>query len=200
MTLPADHHAHVQSLEDAYLQHDDPILQSGFGGGTERWREEREPILDAIEGDGDLLDIGCANGYLLRCLVDWGVERGLSLTPHGIDVGRRLIELAKRMHPKHAANLHMANGWDWRPDRRFRYVYTLYDCVPEPMLVPHVRRLLRRVVEPGGRLIIGAYGSRSRGEPPFPIADRLVEAGLAVAGSSLAGSPPIVAFAWLNNN
>jgi hypothetical protein len=68
------------------------------------------------------------------------------------------------------------------------------------MLVPYARRLLRRVVEPGGRLILGAYGSRSRGEPPFSIADRLVEAGLAVAGSSLAGLPPIVAFAWLDNN
>ncbi len=79
--LPPDFRARARSLEAAYLESDDPIRQSGFGGGPERWRAERQPILDAVEGDGDLLDIGCANGYLLECLVAWGAERGLALTP-----------------------------------------------------------------------------------------------------------------------
>jgi hypothetical protein len=30
---------------------------------------EREPILTAIDSGGDILDIGCANGYLLECLM-----------------------------------------------------------------------------------------------------------------------------------
>ena len=60
-----------RALEDAYLRSDDPIRQSGFGGGAERWRAERSPILEAVDGDGDLLDIGCANGYLAECLVEW---------------------------------------------------------------------------------------------------------------------------------
>jgi SAM-dependent methyltransferase len=197
-TLPPDFLARARSLEDAYLRSDDPIRQSGFGGGAERWRAEREPILEAIEGDGDLLDIGCANGYLLRCLVDWGVERGLRLTPQGIDIGPRLIEEAKRWHPGFEGNFHVANGWDWRPRRRFRYVYSLYDCVPEELLAPYVRRLLECVVAPGGRLIVGAYGSRSAGKSPFAIAESLAANGFAVAGRTMGGEPAVVAFAWVD--
>ncbi len=93
----------------------------------------------------------------------------------------------------------MANAWDWRPPRRFRYVYSLYDNVPEDLLAPYVQRLLDSVVEPGGRLIVGAYGSRSRGTPPFGISEFLAQNGYTVAGQTTAGDPPIVAFAWLDN-
>lgn len=197
--LPAEFVDRIASLEEAYLRTDDPIRQSGFGGGEDRWRLERAPILEAIDGDGDLLDIGCANGYLLECLVAWGAERGLSLIPHGIDVGLRLIAEAARRMPAFAGNFYVANGWDWRPDRRFRYVYTLWDCVPPDFLGEYVRRLLARVVSRGGRLIVGAYGSRSRGEPPQPIGAVLESHGLAVAGRTEGGEPPLTAFAWLDN-
>ena len=84
-SLPDSFLAEIRALEDAYLRTDDPIRRSGFGGGSERWRAERSPILEAVTGDGDLLDIGCAVGYLAECLVEWGAERGVRLTPHGID-------------------------------------------------------------------------------------------------------------------
>ena len=197
--LPADFLEHIRSLEDAYLQSPDPILQSGFAGGAERWRLEREPILDAIEDDGDLLDIGCANGYLAHCLIEWARERGLRLAPHGIDIGPRLIEQARIWNPGFEANFDVANAWEWRPPRRFRYVYSLYDCVPEDRLGEYVRRLLDHVVAPGGRLIIGAYGSRSAGTPAFSVAERLAAAGYTVAGTSAGGEPPLTAFAWIDN-
>ena len=78
--LPKSFVVELQSLESSYLEEDDPIRQSGFGGEPARWRSEREPILDAIDGDGEILDIGCANGYLLECLMTWGRERGLFAT------------------------------------------------------------------------------------------------------------------------
>jgi len=197
--LPPDFLDRARALESAYLQSDDPIRRSGFGGGPERWRAERSPILDAIESHGDLLDIGCANGYLLECLVGWGAERGFTLTPFGVDIGPQLIAEAKRRLPEYAENFWVANAWDWRPPRRFRYVYTLYDNVPEELVASYVQRLLERVVEPGGRLTVGAYGSRSRGTPPFAIAEFLAEGGYRLAGQTTAGDPPIVAFAWLDN-
>lgn len=197
--LPPDFLDRARALAPAYLQSDDPIRQSGFGGGPERWRAERSPILEAIESDGEILDLGCANGYLLECLVAWGAERGLALTPFGVDIGPRLIAEAKRRLPEYAGNFQAANAWDWRPPRRFRYVYTLYDNVPEDLLALYVQRLLDRVVEPGGRLIVGAYGSRSRGTPPFAIAEFLANAGYRPAGQTIAGDPPIVEFAWLDN-
>ena len=47
----------MAALEDSYLSSDDPIAQSGFGGGAARWRAEREPILTAVDHDGDFLDV-----------------------------------------------------------------------------------------------------------------------------------------------
>jgi SAM-dependent methyltransferase len=195
--LPADLLAQASALEDAYLQSDDPIRQSGFGGGPERWRAERSPILEAVTGDGDFLDIGCANGYLAECLVGWAAERGVRLTPQGIDIGPRLIAEAKGRLPAFADNFHVANGWDWQPGRRFRYVYTLSDCVPPEMLAEYVERLLDQLVEPGGRLIVGSYGSRSRSTPPLPIGEMLASFGHTVAGRAWGGDPPITAFAWV---
>jgi SAM-dependent methyltransferase len=196
--LPEEFLAGVRVLEDAYLQTDDPIRQSGFGGGAERWRAERSPILQAVTGDGDLLDIGCANGYLAECLVGWGAERGDRLTPHGIDLGERLIAEARRRLPQYADNFVIANGWDWRPGRYFRYVYTLSDAVPLEMLQEYVERLMRNVVAPGGRLIVGSYGSRSRGTPPLPMAEVLRSHGFQVAGEANGGDPPLTAFAWID--
>ena len=196
--LPADFLAHAAALEPAYLATDDPIRQSGFGGGAERWRAERSPILDAIEGDGDLLDIGCANGYLAECLVAWAAERGLRLTPHGIDLGANLIAEARRRMPDFAENFSVANGWDWQAGRGFRYVYSLSDCVPPDMLAEYAQRLLDRLVEPGGRLIVGSYGSRSRATPPLPIGAMLAAVGHRVAGQATGGEPLVTTFAWVD--
>ena len=78
--LPADFLQRVRELESVYLGEADPIRQSGFSAGPERWCAERAPILEAITASGSLLDIGCANGYLLECLIEWGAgEDFLSL-------------------------------------------------------------------------------------------------------------------------
>ncbi len=196
--LPQTFLQHLASLEEAYLASDDPILQSGFHGGPERWRREREPILDGVTEDGAIVDVGCANGYLLECLVRWAKERGITLTPYGVDFGPRLIELARSRLPRFAANFWVANAWDWRPPRQFRYVYALADCVPWEMLQEYVRRLLARVLAPGGRLILGHYGSRSRGTPPMPLAKLLASYGLKVVGQASGGDPPLTAFAWVD--
>jgi len=196
--LPPEFLRRIESLETFYLQETDPTLQSGFSGGAVRWRRERGPILGAIDTDGDILDVGCANGYLLECLVAWGREKGLVLTPFGLDIGPRLIDLAKRRMPQFADHFWVGNGWDWLPPRRFRYVYGLYDCVPVGYLAEYAERLLQRAVAPGGRLILGAYGSRSRLEEPFDIAGFLHATGFVVAGTATGSSPPLTRFAWID--
>ncbi len=185
-------------LERSYLESGDPIRASGFGGGPERWRREREPILEAIEEDGDFLDLGCANGYLLECLLNWAAEKGITLTPHGLDIGAGLAKLARVRLPAHTANIHVGNAWDWEPERRYRYVYSLCDIVPEDFLLEYVGRLERNVVEAGGRLILGSYGSRSRGHEPMDVRGLLESTGRSPAGWSTGGEPAITAFAWLD--
>jgi SAM-dependent methyltransferase len=195
-TLPKYFLDELKALEASYLEEDDPIRQSGFGGGPQRWRAEREPILEAVEEDGDLLDVGCANGYLLECLMTWGQERGLNITPHGLDCGARLIDLARNRMPQFAGHFHVGNGWDWRPRRRYRYIYTLSDCVPPDYLSEYVRRVLNRLVAPGGRLILGAYGSRSQSIAPLDVRKFLASAGHRPSGHAAGGHPPVSRFAW----
>jgi SAM-dependent methyltransferase len=196
--LPSEFLQAIRSLDGFYLKEADPILQSGFHGGALRWRQERGPILDAIDGDGDILDVGCANGYLLECLITWAKEKGLTLTPFGLDIGPQLIDLAKRRMPHFADHFWVGNAWDWPAPRKFPYVYALYDCVPVDYLAEYAERLLQRAVAPGGRLILGAYGSRSQNLLPFDIAGFLRTSGLSVAGTASGGEPPLTAFAWID--
>jgi SAM-dependent methyltransferase len=111
--LPDDFLRELASLSNAYLQHSDPIRQSGFGGGAERWRLERQPILDAVTRSGSFIDIGCANGYLLECLVAWGRRRGLDLEPYGLDLSSDLIARARQRFPGFKAHFYIANAWRW---------------------------------------------------------------------------------------
>ncbi len=196
--LPPSFLESLKELERSYLSHSDPILQSGFSGGRQRWREEREPILRAVDSDGDFLDVGCANGFLLECLTEWALERGIHLTPFGIDAGDGLIELARERFPSLRDNFQVANAWDWQPRRRFRYVYTLYDCVPVEFLEEYVQRLLERYVQDAGRLIIGAYGSRSRNVPPFDIEGFLKSSGFTIQEKTSGGNPLTASFVWLD--
>lgn len=125
-TLPVEFLRALAALERAYLAESDPLRQSGFGGVPHRWRAEREPILHAIDGDGDLLDIGCANGMLLESFSAWALERHITLTPYGVDQGAQLIALARARYPGFASHFFVGNAWSWQPPRCFRYVYTLY--------------------------------------------------------------------------
>ncbi len=195
-TLPETFLQGLTALERSYLQAEDPCQQSGFGGGPERWRTERGIILEAVEGDGDFLDIGCANGHLLACLVTWGKERGLTLTPYGLDQGANLIELAQRLHPEFAANLWVANAWEWTPPRKFRYVYSCPEYVPEPLIPAYPRHLGEYYVESGGRLILGSYGSGSLNQPARDVAALLGEARFSVVGTAEVGWLPFTRLAW----
>ena len=187
----------LDGLEAAYLRETDPRGQSGFAGGPERWRAEREPILAAVDGDGDLLDVGCANGHLLECLVAWAAERGRRLVPYGLDRGAGLVALARARNPAWADRLFTGDAWTWDPPRRFRYVYVLHDCVPASHLGPLVERLLTRAVAPGGRLVVGAYGSRSAGVAPLDVAGALTALGFAVEGCAEGGEPVMCRVAWI---
>ena len=46
--LPGEFLATLRDLERSYLAETDPIRQSGFGGGPQRWLDERGLILDAL--------------------------------------------------------------------------------------------------------------------------------------------------------
>src|SRR5439155_10679736 len=107
-----------------------------------------------------------------------GSRAPIELEPFGVDIGPRPIAAARRRLPGFRDNCWVAEASDWRPPRRFRYAYTLADCVPESGLHEYVSHLVERAVGPGGRLVVGSYGSRSRAEPPLDVAALLEDYGL----------------------
>jgi len=151
-----------ETLETAYLAADEPWKQSGFSGPMERWDACRRPIADCIDSDGSFLDIGCANGYLLECVLKWTEERGVAVEPWGLDLSEKLVDLAKKRLPHYSDNLHVGNGLTWRPPRAFDYVRTELCDVPDELQRDHVVRLLEELLSPGGRLLVAEY--RSRGD------------------------------------
>ncbi len=199
--LPEEHLEAIRFLENAYLEHVDPIKQSGFSGGEKRWQEERSPLMHSINGDGDFLDIGCAVGHLAKCVADWGSERGFTLIPHGLDLNPRLIREAISRSPDCAHQFWVANAWGWKPLKRFRWVYAIWDVTPLALMPELIDHYLEHALTDDGTLIVGAYGSKSRNTPPLDIAEFLRSAGLPVSGESSGGrfldGTPVARFAWV---
>src|SRR5512136_1680353 len=69
-------------LENGYLPATTPWTQSGKSGTFEDWTRLRIPIAECIETPGTFLDIGCANGFLLECLLDWAAKKGIQVDPY----------------------------------------------------------------------------------------------------------------------
>ena len=87
--------------------------------------------------------------------------------------------------------------WTWQPPQTYDYVYTLSHLAPVGLLGDLLRRL-QGWVKPGGRLIVGDYGSRSRAIEPQDMGLVLTTLGFDVAGTSIGGDPPLTAFAWVD--
>ena len=168
-----------------------PYQQSGRSSGTARWEETRRCLVKAVHRSGDFLDVGCANGLLLETLIAWAGEEGFALRPHGIDLVPELIELSRQRFPHHRESFEVANGFYWSPGRRYDFVRTNLEYVPEPDWAPFVQRQ-HAMVAPGGRLILCHY--RNSNEAYVDVASVADRAGFAVTGRTDA---PGVAVAWI---
>lgn len=70
---------------------------SGVDGPSfDAWKQARSFIASAIHRPGTLLDIGCANGFLLRCLAEWSNHQ---LTPFGFDASAGRVRDTARFFP-----------------------------------------------------------------------------------------------------
>jgi SAM-dependent methyltransferase len=186
-----------------YLASDNPWRQSGWGSTPERWRLAREVILSAVEHGGAFLDIGCANGLLLECLIAWANERGVVIEPHGIDLVPELVDLARQRLPEYASNFTTANSFTWIPSRRYDYVHLLLESAPPSHHREYLGRVLDSAVARGGRLIVSNYGSRSKSESPIDVTGYLSGFGFTVAGSAAASEHDgfvITRTAWIERS
>lgn len=149
----------VGYLESSYLASDEPWKQSGFSGPEERWEACRRPIADLMKRSGTFLDIGCANGYLLECVMRWKLKEGIRITPYGLDIGGQLVKLAQVRLSKFSANVFVGNAFDWCPPVRFDYVRTELVYVPENFRKHYIERLRSDFLAADGALIVCEYRS-----------------------------------------
>jgi SAM-dependent methyltransferase len=156
-------------LESAYIAGKEPWQKSGFGLRSNRtyqeWEALRRPIADSIHRSGTFLDIGCANGYLLECVLRWVGERGLEIVPYGLDFSEKMVALARQRLPKYADNIFVGNAWNWLPPRRFSFVRTELVYVPDELHRAYISSLLDLYLEPGGKLLVAEYWGRVEGKP-----------------------------------
>jgi SAM-dependent methyltransferase len=169
-----------QELESAYLATETPWQQSGFSGPIERWVACRRPIADCMKDPGAFLDIGCANGYLLECVLAWAGEKGVQINPWGLDLSEQLVDLAKERLPSHQERLFVGNALFWNPPRLFDYVRTELCYVPGDYQSYYLERLLHEYVTPGGKLLVTEYRSRNQSTSEPWIDNRLRELGYIV--------------------
>jgi 2-polyprenyl-3-methyl-5-hydroxy-6-metoxy-1,4-benzoquinol methylase len=144
-------------LGDAYLASADPRGPAGKSGDEVSWRWSRELILDALpEGTrtAHVLDVGCANGYLMESLQRWAEERGVLVEPYGLDISQRLAALAQRRLPAWADRIEVGNVLEHAPKRRYHLVATALDYVPPARRRESIERLFREHLVPGGRVVL----------------------------------------------
>lgn len=137
-----------------------------FGCTLEIWTEQRKFIAEAIDRSGTILDIGCANGLLLRSLIEWSQHK---LIPYGIDpnqerldgVAEVLPECKNNFAPLRITQLEQLenHGLPEQFDLVFWNVWDDFD----PQIHQHSVAYTFNVVKPGGRLILGFYHENSQG-------------------------------------
>jgi SAM-dependent methyltransferase len=138
------------SVADNYV---DMVARTSLGDiRLQPWlRAAMDVFADAVVGLGPVLDVGCGPGTVTAYLA----ERGLDVS--GVDLSPRMIEHARRLHPKctfsvgSSTELTLAEsswggllGW-----------WSLFN-LPRHVL-PQVLSSFARALVPGGQLIIGTH-------------------------------------------
>ncbi|THA60814.1 class I SAM-dependent methyltransferase [Streptomyces sp. A0958] len=114
---------------------------------------------EEVRTDGDLpvADLGCGPGHVTAHL------DALGLRAHGVDVSPRMVDIARRRHPdlRFEAGAMDALGL---PDGELGGIVAWWSILhTPPELLPSLFTEFRRVLAPGGRLLLGFHAGN--GEP-----------------------------------
>jgi SAM-dependent methyltransferase len=107
----------------------------------------------AVRGRGSVLDVGCGSaGHVTRYLADQGVDAA------GVDLSPGVIEVARRYQPE--LNFEIADMRELPAvDGSLAGVIAFYSVIHLPAgQVPAALAEFRRVLEPGGVLLIAMHG------------------------------------------
>ena len=144
-------------LETAYMAASEPWKGSGKSGPFEEWMRLRLPNVGPVNAPGSYLDIGCANGYLLECLLAWAKLKGVALVPYGLDYSTEMVKLTQQRLPDFASHIFHGNAFTWQPPMRFDYVRTEVVYVPGNYRRKYIDRLLSEFLTENGKLLLSDY-------------------------------------------
>lgn len=142
-------------LKDCYFSADEPI---------KKWEIARKFISDIVTSNGTILDIGCANGFLLKSLQSW---TGHDLIPFGVDILEKNIINAKNLFPDHQNNFVTLSYEDFTSNypksfpEVFGYIcWSFWD--DSHLITKNEIDFLLSHIEDGGKLIITFYPDNSK--------------------------------------
>ncbi len=167
-------------IDPLYLNADTPQGGSGYSGTIDDWTANHLHIVEAIDHDGTFLDVGCANGFLMECMVDWCAARGISVEPYGVDISPALVARARQRLPQWSDRIWVGDAAIWTPPQTFDTVHgLLFDTVEtrglgRRALVDH----LLTFVSPGGRLVLSRYS------PTLTAREIVEQLGYAIGGGA----------------
>jgi len=133
-----------------------------YGIDYEKWKEFRFFIVNEIDKPGTIIDIGCANGFLLHCLQEWS---DLRLIPYGIDKNAELVQQAKALFSDIPHNFRHCSVEDFCGKKidyfpsEFNYIYWNFPNRWKPQAKKYVFEQLRTHMSKKGKFIIGLYGT-----------------------------------------
>lgn len=129
------------------------------------WERARKFISKSITSDGSILDVGCANGLLLKSLQEWS---GFNLIPYGIDKNEECINTAKKLFEGNEGNFVLGSFFRLKdtypssyPDE-FDYIY--WGVWVDYKVEDTILKFLLSHLKVGGKLILGFYPDSSDGE------------------------------------
>jgi SAM-dependent methyltransferase len=176
-----------------------------FGDAYSAWETSRRFIADAVHIGDTLLDVGGANGFLLRCLQEWV---SVPVDVYGIDFDANALAEARQLIPASATSLADRDAGRFALSRRSSeaetfpktfdvIVWNVWDNARFSMY-RHRRILegLHRQLSAGGRLILAFYDApRSRNEQRIAT---LADHGYALSGTASAGPGRDEMIVWLD--
>ena len=125
------------------------------------WEYSRRFLAGLIPRPGTLLDYGCANGFLLKCLQNWSPH---DIVPFGVDIDAARLREARRIFSEVPENFGLVGQSDVVGEGFPRQFDLVYWAVGDNIDFAEAanQRWLRSVhalTAPGGRFVMGFYES-----------------------------------------
>jgi SAM-dependent methyltransferase len=150
---PADLDIVRESYDRVADNYVDMVVTTGLGDiRTHPWlKAAMDVFADAVGGLGPVLDVGCGPGTVTAYLAD----RGLDVA--GVDLSPRMIENARRLHPRCDFSVASSTELDLA-DSSLAGVLGWWSLFNLPRdVLPQVLSSFARALMPGGQLIVATH-------------------------------------------